>query len=298
MKKLILLVMIMVVGVVATACDHGLTRSGEVIKIGSKDFTENLIVSEIYALAMEDEGYNVERVFNISSSVIHDSIVAGEVDLYPEYTGTGLITVLGRNMETNPDEVYAKVKAEYERKYNITWLPYSKANDGQGLVIKTSVAEKYGIKTISDLQANAAKLRFASQGEFDYREDGIPALTKVYGEFNWLSSKVYDNALKYAVLDEDKADVAPAYTTEGQLVNKDKYTLLVDDKGVWPPYNLAPIVRGDVLDEHTELAELLIKISSTFTTDNITSLNAKVDVDKEEYEDVAKEYYNSIKDKL
>lgn len=298
MKKLILLVTIMVVGVVATACDHGLTGSGEVIKVGSKDFTENLIVSEIYALAMEDEGYNVERVFNISSSVIHDSIVAGEVDLYPEYTGTGLITVLGRNMETNPDEVYAKVKAEYERKYNITWLPCSKANDGQGLVIKTSVAEKYGIKTISDLQANAAKLRFASQGEFDYREDGIPALTKVYGEFNWLSSKVYDNALKYAVLDEDKADVAPAYTTEGQLVNKDKYTLLVDDKGVWPPYNLAPIVRDDVLDEHTELAELLIKISSTFTTDNITSLNAKVDVDKEEYEDVAKEYYNSIKDKL
>lgn len=296
MKKTLITILVIAFGIVAFGC--GKNTSGEKIKVGSKDFTENLIVAEVYALAMEDSGYDVERVFNVSSSVIHDSITSGEVDMYPEYTGTGLLSILGKKMETDPKKVYATVKEEYEKQFKITWLDYSKANDGQGLVIKTDVAQKYGIKTISDLQKKSDKVRFASQGEFDEREDGMPALTKMYGKFNWASSKVYDNGLKYQVLDDDEADVAPAYTTEGQLVKTDKYTLLEDDRHVWPPYNLAPIVRDEVLEKNPELAELLTKVSTTFTTENVTALNAKVDVDKEDYETVAKEYYESIKDKL
>ena len=270
-------------------------QSSTTIRVGSKDFTENLVIAEIYALALEDNGYTVKRVSNISSSLIHNSIVNDEIDLYPEYTGTGLLSVLGEDMETDPEKVYKTVKKEYEEQFNLTWLDYASANDSQGLVIRTEVANSLNIKTISDLQAHASELRFASQGEFDEREDGLPGLEKTYGTFNWQSSKVYDNSLKYSVLENDEADVIPAYTTEGQLVNTDKFTLLEDDKQFWPPYNLAPVVRDNILDDNPDIKTILNNISAKLDTETVTELNAKVDVDGQEYTDVAKEYYDSIK---
>jgi osmoprotectant transport system substrate-binding protein len=270
-------------------------KSGGVkVRVASKDFTENEIVAEVYALALEDAGIEVERVMDVGSSVIHTSLTSNEIDLYPEYTGTGLISILNLDPITDPDEVYNTVKDEYEKQFKVTWLNYSAANDGQGLVIRTETAEKYGIKTISDMQKYATELRFASQGEFDERADGIPALEATYGELKWKSSKVYDNSLKYEVLANDEADVSPAYTTEGRLT-EEQFTLLEDDKQVWPPYNLAPVVRDEVLEAHPEIAEVLNKVSAAFTTENITALNAKVDIDGEEYTDVAREFYESIK---
>lgn len=266
----------------------------DVIRVGSKDFTEGLIVSEIYALALEDAGYKVERVFDIAGSLVHTALMNDEIDLYPEYTGTGLLSVLGMDMITDPQEVYDTVKAEYEKQFQVTWLEYSPANDGQGIVMRTPVAEKLGIQTISDLQAHAGEIRFASQGEFDERDDGIPAMERVYGEFNWKSSRVYDGGLKYEVLKNDEADAAPAYTTEAQLVNQDQYILLEDDKHVWPPYNLAPVVKDSLLEAHPEVADILNKVSASLDTETLTALNAKADLDKEEYEDVAAEYYKSI----
>jgi len=263
--------------------------------VGSKDFTENMIVGEIYALALEDAGYEVERSFGIAGSVIHTAITSDEIDLYPEYTGTGLLSVLEMDLITDPQEVYDTVKKEYDEQFNLTWLDYSKANDGQGLVIRKAVAEEWNIKTISDLQEHAEEIRFASQGEFDERDDGIPALERTYGSFHWKSSKVYDNGLKYEVLANDEADVAPAYTTEGQLAGSDEFMLLEDDKQVWPPYNLAPVVKNELLEEAPEIAEILNNISASMDTESVTELNAKVDVEKEEVEDVAAAFYESIK---
>lgn len=267
----------------------------QTIKIGSKDFTENLLVSELYALALEDKGYKIDRVDNIASSLIHTSLLNGEVDLYPEYTGTGLLTILKKNMETDPEKVYATVKKDYEEKFKVTWLDYALANDSQGIVIRTEVANTLGIKTISDLQKNASQLRFASQGEFDKREDGIVGLSKVYGDFDWKSSEVYDNSLKYSILKNDKADVTPAYTTEGQLVDTDDYTLLEDDKHFWPPYNLAPVVRDNVLKANPEIADILNSLSKKLDSKTLIKLNSEVDVDGKDYKEVAKTFYESIK---
>ena len=264
------------------------------IRVGSKDFTENEIVAELYALALEDAGYKVERIMDISSSVIHTAIINDEIDLYPEYTGTGLISILKMDPLTDAQEVYETVKEAYAEQYDLVWLDYAQANDGQGLFISRKASDEYGITTISQLQENASKLRFASQGEFDEREDGLPGLEKVYGPFEWASSKVYDNGLKYQVVESDEADVSPAYTTEGRLSESDKFVLLEDDRHVWPPYNLAPVVRGDVYKENPEIEEILKKVNETLDTAAITALNAKVDVDKEEYEDVAEEYWESI----
>jgi osmoprotectant transport system substrate-binding protein len=292
-KKIVVLSLAVLMLCTLAACNGG--KSAKAIRIGSKDFTESLLVGEIYALALEDAGFTVERKLNIAGSIVHTAITNDEIDLYPEYTGTGLLTILKMEMMTDPQEVYKTVNEEYSKRFNITWLDQSQANDGQGLVIRAQLAKQLGIKTISDLQVQSNKIRFASQGEFDQRDDGIPGLESVYGKFNFKSIKLYDNGLKYQILENDEADVAPAYTTEGQLVNTDKFTLLEDDKNFWPPYYLAPVVRGNVLKAYPDIAAVLNKVSAALDTETVTALNAKVDVDKREYEDVAREFYDSIK---
>lgn len=296
MKRVLIALLIAAVVGSLVGCSNNRSISGDKVKlrIGSKNFTENLIVSEIYALALEDKGYKVERIPNIASSIIHTALVNGEIDLYPEYTGTGLLAILKKDLLTDPKQVYDTVKSEYLKQFNLVWLNYSSANDGQGLVIRTDVANNLGIRTISDLQKQANEIRFASQGEFDKREDGIPGLEKAYGKFTWKSSRVYDNGLKYEVLASNEADLAPAATTEGQLT-KPQFTLLIDDKHVWPPYNLAPVIKKSVLDAHPAIADILNTVSASLDTEKITKLNAEVDVEKKEYEEVAKKYYDSIK---
>lgn len=298
MKKIVTFALALVMALGLGACASGgnpENSESTVIRVGSKDFTENLLIAELYALALEDAGYEVVRNFDIAGSIVHTAITSDEIDLYPEYTGTGLLSILKMELVTDPDEVYRIVKEEYQQKFDLTWLDQSRANDSQGLVIRTEAANEYGIYSISDLQANARKIRFASQGEFEQRDDGIPGLEKIYGEFSFASIKLYDNGLKYQILENAEADVAPAYTTEGQLVNTDLFTLLEDDKQMWPPYYLAPVVRNDILEEIPEIAAILNKVSAALDTGTITELNAKVDVDKMEYEEVAKDFYESIK---
>ena len=249
--------------------------------MGSKDFTENLIVAEIYALALEDAGYTVERKLNIAGSVVHTAITSGEIDLYPEYTGTGLLAILQLPMSSDPDEVYNTVKAAYGQQFQITWLDSTDVNDRNGLAIRTDVAQQYNIYTMSDLQREAEHIRVCSQGEFEYREDGIPGMTRVYGPFNFASI-------------QGEADLCPGYSTDAQLVNTDKFTYLEDDKGFWPPYYLAPIVRNEVLEANPEIAQILNAVSAKLDTETMVSLNAKVDIDHMEYEEVAREFYEMV----
>lgn len=290
-KNKIISMILLAFSIILASCSTSVNS----IKIGSKDFTENLIVAEIYALALEDKGYDVERMHGIASSVIPQAVENNEIDLYPEYTGTALISILKLPMETDPDGVAETIRDAFETNDILTTLDYAPANDAQGIAIKTSVSDELGIYTISDLQEKADQIRFASQGEFDLREDGLAGLVEVYGDFNFQSSTVYDNSLKYQILLNDEADATPAYTTEGQLVNKDEFTVLKDDKNFWPPYNIVPIVRQDILKEHPEISEIINSINEGLTTEVVIKLNAKVDIDGEEYPDVAKDYYNSLK---
>ena len=293
--KILAAAAISAVMVLSLAACGGSASGDKHVIVGSKDFTEGEIIAELYALALVDAGFTVERKMGIAGSVVHTSLTSGEIDLYPEYTGTGLITILKKKAMTDPDEVYKTVKKAYDEKFDVTWLDYAQANDGEGLFVSKKVSDKYGIKTISDLQKNAGKIRFATQGEFEEREDGMPGLEKLYGPFNWKSSKIYDNGLKWEVIDNDEADAADAYTTEAHLSETDKYVLLEDDKHMWPPYNLAPVVRNDVLDKYPDIADALNKLSATLDTETVTELNAKVDLEGEEVEDVASEYWDSVK---
>lgn len=267
--------------------------NGKKMVVGSKGFTENLILSELYALALEEEGFTVERKFEISNAVIHTSIVNGEIDLYPEYTGTALLTILGENLMTDPQEVYDVVKTRYSEEYKLDVLDMCPANDGNGLVICTAAAEEYGIHTISDLQKNAADIRFGSTSDFLEREDGLPALEAVYGKFAFKSQNAFDNALKYEIMSSDEVDCVPAYTTDAQL-SQDEFTLLEDDKQVWPPYNVIPVMREEIAEKYPEAVQAVNKISASLDTQKMAELNAAVDLDKREYEEVAKEFYDSL----
>ncbi len=280
-----------------TGCSGGASGgdSSKSVTIGSKSFTESDILAEVYALALEDVGFTVNLSFNISNSVVHTAIVNGDIDIYPGYTGTALLSVLKLPMESDPDKVYQTVKDEYKKQFNLEWLDMTKANDSQAVAIAARVSQQYGIKTISDLQKHATELRFASGPEFDEREDALPALIKAYGPFDWKSREVIDDSLKYQLLKEDKSDVTSAATTEGNLVDTDDFTLLEDDKHVWPPYNVAPIVRADVLEKYPEIADALNAVGQKLDTATLTQLNARVDLDGDDYETVAKDFFDSTK---
>ncbi len=271
----------------------GKKEEEKTVVVGSKGFTENLIVSELYALALEDMGYRVEREFEIYNAVIHETICSGEIDLYPEYTGTALLTILGEGMMTDPQEVYEKVKSLYAEKYDLAVLDFCPVNDGSGLAIRTEAAEEYGIRTISDLQAKASNIRFGSTADFLEREDGIPGLESVYGEFDFAEMTSFDNALKYEIMKNDETDCVPAYTTDAALVDE-RLTLLEDDRQFWPPYNIIPVVRREILEKYPDIEEAVNKISASLDTDTMIRLNSEVDIELREYDEVAKEFYDSI----
>lgn len=294
MKKTISVLLTVAVLLTLCACGKDGKQHSTVIRVGSKDFTESLIVSEIYALALEDAGYTVERKQNIAGSVVHTAITSGEINLYPEYTGTGLLSILQLPMNSDPDEVYQTVKTTYAEQFQITWLDSTAVNDTQGIAVRADVAEQYGIYTISDLQREARHIRFCSQGEFEYREDGIPGLTGLYDPFDFASIKVYDSGIKYQILENNEADACPGYSTDAQLVNVDKFTYLEDDLGFWPPYYLAPIVQNEVMEANPEIAEVLNAVSAKLVTETMVALNAKVDIDHMEYDEVAREFYETV----
>lgn len=280
---------------VFVGCSKKAEEAQPKIVVGSKDFTESLVLAEVYTRALELNGFSVDRKFNIGGEGPHAALLKGSIDLYPEYTGTALTVILKEPALFDAKQVYDKVASEYKSKFKLIWLDQANINDSQGLVITKKVSDQYGIKTISQLQANADKIRYASNGSFDEREDGLVGLNKVYGKFNFKSSKIYDDGIKYQVLKNDEADLAVAYTTEGSLKDP-QFVVLEDDKHLWPPYYVAPVVKEDTLNKSPKIAKILNAVSAKLDNPTIIKLNAAVDLDKKEYEEVADSYYDTIKD--
>lgn len=273
------------------------TSSSDPVVIGSKDFTESIIIAEIYALALEDAGIPVERKLQLGSSIIHDAIVNDEIDFYPEYTGTGLINRLSADPIYDPEECYQVVKEGYAEKFDITWLEHSNVNDAEGLAIPTTVANEYNLNTFSDAWAVADQLVLAGNGEFFEQPDVYGRLMEVYGEVDFKDNVTMDHTLSFTAAKNGEVDIISVYTTEGSLAGDD-FKVLEDDKQCWPPYYLTPIMRNDALSAHPEVEAIVNKVTATFTDENVIAMNAQVDVDGEDYGDVAADYYDSIKDSL
>jgi osmoprotectant transport system substrate-binding protein len=275
----------------ATPAKESGSTSKPTIKVGSKNFTEQYILGELYAQALEAAGYPVERKLNLGGTLVaFEALKSGEIDLYPEYTGTALMDVLKGEPQSDGDAVYEAVKKGYKEKWNIDVLNKTEFNNTYVLVTTKEVAEKHNLKTMSDLATKAPELKFALIPEFGERADGLPGLQKTYGGYQFKSAKLFDIGLKYKALTSGQVDVTIGFGTDGQIAGYNLVTL-EDDKHFWPPYHVAPQVRGELLQKNPEVAEILNKVNALLTSEVMAGLNWKVDgEDKEEPAAVAKEF--------
>lgn len=275
-----------------------------VVTVGSKDFTEQLIVAEMVALMLEDAGYPVERQINLGgTAVVHQALVNDEIDVYVEYTGTGLLALLEMELpETTADgatpadgsgtagqdQVYDIVAAEYAERFGLEWLQPWGFNNTYAIAVTPETAEEYDLQTISDLENANGELVLGATQEFLVRPDGLPGLTELYGiEFE--DAQGLDPGLVYAALEEGSVDVITATATDGRIPALD-LVVLEDDKGFFPPYYAAPVVDAELLAEYPEIRDILNQLAGTIDDETMANLNFRVDDGGEEPIDVARSY--------
>ncbi len=292
MKRILQFAVSLVLVVVLFAGCGSRAAAPVTLKVGSKDFTEEFILAEMYALLLEDSGFKVERKFNLGGTpVAQAALVKGDIDLYPEYTSTGLLTVLKEKPLADPKAIIEAVRKGYKEQFKLAWLDPAPFNDTQALATTKEVSEKSGIKTYSDLSAKAGDLRLGGPAEFAERADGIKGLQQAYGGFQFKEFKqLGTGSLRYEALKNGQVDVVVAFGTDGQISGMG-LVLLKDDKNFYPIYQAAPVVRQDVLDKNPKIAEALNKLAPLLTDDVMAGLNWTVDgPDKKEYAAVAKAF--------
>lgn len=271
---------------------HGPAAAAErpTVRIGSKNFTEQLVLGEMYALLLEKAGFKVERKLNLGGTLLaHEALKAGEIDLYPEYTGTALLNMLKKDVMSDPGQVYEVVKAEYRRQWDLVWLDPAPMNNTQAIAITRKTAEKYNMYTLSAMSRQAPNLVLAAVPEFTERPDGLKGLKRVYGGFDFKSVRLVDYGIKYRALVGGQADVTVAFGTDGEIKGYD-LVIVKDDKGLWPPYQVAPVVRQALLDKAPDVATVLNRVQPRLTDAVMQELNWQVDGKKREYPEVAREY--------
>ncbi|MEB3356455.1 MAG: glycine betaine ABC transporter substrate-binding protein [Synechococcales bacterium] len=279
----------LVAALVVVSCAGGGGDEG-VIRVGSKDFTEQFIIGEMYALLLENADYPVERKLNLGGTpVAQAGLVNGEIDLYPEYTGTGLLTVLKQPVSSDRDQVYQTVSDAYQEQFNLAWLEPAPMNNTQALAVTQETAETYSLRTISDMAAQADQLVMIGPPEFAEREDGLPGLQAAYGDFTLKEYKAVDTGLRYKGLVDGEADVAVAFGTDGEISAYD-LVVLEDDQNLFPPYQVAPVVRQEVLDANPELADVLNQLAPLLTDETMRQLNYEVSGNQREPAEVAQEF--------
>ncbi|WP_291636795.1 glycine betaine ABC transporter substrate-binding protein [Clostridium sp.] len=284
-----------VLGMVITTLTGCGSKKGT-ISVGSKEFTEQLLLGQMTILALEDAGYKVDDNTGIAGSdKVRSALVNDEIDVYWEYTGTGWQSHLQHDKPlTDSKDCYDKVKAEDAEKNGIDWLNYANFNNTYTVMMRKTQADEMKIKTLSQLgayiKANPSKLKFAVDHEFTARADGLPGLEKTYGfkmtEANLL---VMDMGIIYKSLKENQADIGMGFSTDGRikafgLVN------LEDDLAFFPVYNPAPTLKTEFVKENPEVVEILNKVSAKLTNENMTQMNYLVDIEQKETKTVAEEW--------
>ena len=248
----------------------------------------------MYAALLENAGYEVDRKINLGGTLIaHQALTTGEIDLYPEYTGTALSAVVKGEISSNPDAVYHTVQDYYADELGLVWLEPTGINNGYAIVVRQDTADEYTLATLSDLAGAAGDLIMGGGPEFPDRADGLPGLKVVYGiefkEFKQFAKL----GLRYDALLQGDIDVANGYATDWQI-GAEGLVPLDDDKGLFPPYYVAPVVRAEVLEANPGMADVLNALAPHVDNAVMRKLNAEVEQNREEPEDVAKAYLEEI----
>jgi osmoprotectant transport system substrate-binding protein len=262
------------------------------ITVGSKNFTEEKILGEIYAQAFQAAGYAVKKQLNLGDEqTALKALQSGQIDTYPEYTGTALLSFFGYKADKLPKNAlvaYADAKKGFAQK-GLTAFPPTPFTDSNEVAVTKATADKYHLANISDLKPVAGKLTLYGSPECRQRLDCLLGLEQVYG-LHFKKFVPVEIALRHEVLEKGQADVSIVFTTDPQIKRQGE-VLLKDDKHMFPPYNATLVMRDAVAKKGgTAMNDLIVNVNKGLTAPAMQELNARVDLDKKTPQEVAKEY--------
>jgi osmoprotectant transport system permease protein len=246
------------------------------IIVGSKNFLENRLLAEMFAQLIEAQTtLTVERRLGLAGTQIcFQALTTGGIDLYPEYTGTGLVTILGEPSMHDPIDVLNRVRGEFRKRWNIWWLAPLGFDNSYALALRRDRAQALKLRTITDLVRVAPQLKAGLGYEFIQRSDGLPGLKKYYGlQFGEVVGM--QQSLKYEATDNSDVDVLDVYTTDGRLAAYD-FVILEDDRQFFPPYDATALVRGATLERHPELGQVLSLLTNALSPERMRELNLRI----------------------
>jgi len=258
------------------------------IAIGSKDFTESALLAEIVAQMLEARGVSVERRFELGGNLPHEALVAGTLDLYPEYTGTSFTAILHHAPITDPRAVYTQVKQEYAEKFKVEVSPSLGFENTFAILVRGDDARRLNLKTISDAAPQSPRWQAGFGQDFMSRADGYPGFSKAYG-LKFAQVREMDLSLTYIALSSRQVDLIAGNSTEGRIATLDLFQL-ADDRHYFPPYEAVYLVRQDSLTRVPALAEVLAKLANAISTDEMRRLNYQIDGEKRDPKEVVKEW--------
>lgn len=269
----------------------GIPVTGERVRVGSKEFTESRLLAEMYAQVLEHNGISVQRKLQLGGTeALHQALTAGEIDLYPEYTGTAYRFVLGlTDGEKNDGAVYRQVAEAYCRQWGLIWLEPAPMNNAYAIAVTQQAARDYNLRTLSDLARAAPNLRFVSVTDFNARPDGLVGMQAAYGKMDFKEMLVVPPDRKYEAVRQGQADAVLAFSTDGQIKGNN-LVLLEDDRRIWQMYQPAPVVRQEVLARYPQIAESLNRLSPLLSSETMLELNWRVEVNGEDAQAVARDF--------
>jgi glycine betaine/choline ABC-type transport system substrate-binding protein len=258
--------------------------------VGSKNFTEQVILGEILALMLEERGLEVDRRLNLGGSFIcHQGLVSGQMDVYVEYTGTAWTAILKEPILRDSAEVYRKVQEEYRKRFQLDWGSPLGFNNTYALAMRPDHAAKLGVRRISDLVDYVDVIRTGFGHEFLEREDGFRGFTGAYELQFVIPPAGMELGLIYQALMEQEVDLVAGSATDA-LIEKFDLAVLEDDRPYFPPYDAAPVYRPAAVEEHPALGEVLRQIGDQIDEKTIRGLNLAVDVERRPEREVARAF--------
>jgi osmoprotectant transport system substrate-binding protein len=275
-------------GSISHNADNAKTR----LTIGSKNFTEQQVLGQIYAQGLQAAGYTVDTKLNLGDeNIAHDALKRGQIDAYPEYTGTALLSFFGKKsseLPKDPEQAYDQAKQAFAAE-GLVALPPTPFTSSNEVAVTSETADRLGLSTISDLSGQAKKLTLAGSPECRHRQDCLLGLEQVYG-LHFKRFIEVEIPHRHDVLTSGRADVSIVFTTDPQI-KRNNEVLLEDDKGMLPPYNSTLVVRKQAADAAgADLQSTVEQINTGLTDETMQELNARVDLDHQDPAAVAKGY--------
>jgi osmoprotectant transport system substrate-binding protein len=254
------------------------TQRGETIVVGSKNFTEQIVLAELFAQQIEAHStLHAERRVNLGGTLLcHQALVAGKIDLYPEYTGTALTAVLNEPPQTDPSAVFHRVQSEYRARFGVEVMPPLGFNNTFAMVVRGDDAAKLHLRTISDIGTYAPKWRAGFGYEFMERPDGYRGWAAAYSLHFSGAPRILDLGLLYRALADRQVDLVAGNSTDG-LIAALSMVALEDDRRYFPPYEAVPLVRRAALDKHPEARAALGQLAGKISEDEMRHMNYAID---------------------